>query len=159
MEQSEFRIHKACVDYLEQRVWQGNKLIHRGNPAFEDLLFFHVANQGHSKDSASEGFFLKQLGVLPGAYDLMFFWGGRNAGCIDIKDKSGHLSSSQQKFRSRWERCGFPSASVTTVTGMRDKLIEWGAKCVIHAVREPDTRTFAEKKKDAFDFYKPYKPE
>lgn len=158
MNQQEFKIHKACIDYLDQRVWKGNKLIHRGNPAFENLIFLHVPNQGHSEDAASEGFFLKQLGVIPGAYDILLFWPYRMAGAYDVKRPDVKtLSTPQKRFRERWERCGYPSAWGTSPAHLRDTLIGWGAKCMVHAVKQVDLRTFDERKDDAFDFFAPPK--
>lgn len=155
MEQNEYPIHKAMIDYLDQRVWKGNKIIHRGNPAFENLLFLHIANQGHGEDAAAEGFFLKQLGVVPGAYDLLLFWPHRMAGAYDAKAPGGHLTTPQKRFRERWERCGFPSSWGASTEHLRDTLIGWGAKCLIHATKKVDLRTDDEKHRDAFNFYKP----
>lgn len=155
MEQNEYPIHKAMIDYLDQRVWKGNKIIAKGNPAFENLLFLHIPNQGHGEDAATQGFFLKQLGVVPGAFDLLLFWPNRMAGAYDAKAPGGYLTGAQQKFRARWHLCGFPSAWGTSTEHLRDTLIGWGAKCNIHCTKKVDLRTFDEKKAAVFDLYAP----
>lgn len=157
MQQYEYPIHKAMIDYLDGRVWKGNKIIHRGNPAFENLLFFHIPNQGHGENAASEGFFLKQLGVVAGAYDLLFFWPPRMAGAYDAKAPGGSLKTPQKRFREQWERCGFPSAWGTSTEHLRDTLIGWGAKCMNHSVKRVDLRSWEEKCQDAFNLYAPRK--
>lgn len=161
MNQVEFKIHKACVDYLKQRVWKGNKLIHVGNPAFENLLVIHIPNAQHdgSDEASANGFFLKQMGIEPGAYDFLFFWPHRNAAAYDVKQPDeGKLSTAQKKFREKWRLCGYPSAWGTSVEHMRDTLIEWGAKCRIHCTRKVDIRTKEEKFRDIFNLYAPRPP-
>lgn len=158
MQHDEFKIHKACVDYLKQRVWKGNKLVHEGRPAFESLLIIHIANQVQdgSDEAATIGFFLKQMGVEPGAYDFLFFWPHRQGLAYDVKEpKKGKLSPAQIRFRHKWENIGYPSAWGTSVKHMRDTLIKHGAKCRIFDLIEPDLRTDKEKKDDAFNFCKP----
>ncbi len=159
MNQEEYRIHKACIDYLDQRVWKGNKIIHRGNPAFDDLLFFHVQNVQHTdneEENIRQGLFAKQLGVLAGAYDILCFWPIRMALAYDCKrPEIGKLTTPQIRFRERWERCGFPSDWGTSPEHLRDTLIKHGARCRVHSVKQVDLRTLDQKKQDAFDYFKP----
>ncbi len=160
MDQKEFKIHKGMVDYLKQRVWKGNKIVHEGNPAFQDLVIIHIPNAIHTDDeaeNAKQGLFRKMMGVDAGAYDFIFGIKGHPPLAYDVKAPGGYLETSQKRFREKWERCGYPSAWGTTTEHLRDTLIGWGAKCMIHATRQIDLRTPDEKKKQIFDLYAPPK--
>ncbi len=150
-EHPEFKIHKHMVDYLLQRVWDGNEIVSQGPSAFEGLMVIHVPNQ---ESDGTDRYFQKVMGILPGAYDLFLYWPHRNCLAYDAKDKKGKLSAPQIKFRDRWEMLGFPSSWGSSTEHLRDTLIAHGAKCRIHAIKPLDLATDAEKKQRIFDMYK-----
>ena len=147
----ENKIHWAIIDYLFQWTWEGNKIIHQGSPAFEELTIFCVYNELRVKEAElakKEGYFRKRAGVKAGVFDLNFTWPHRNAGFYDVKAPGFHLSTPQKRFAWAQERNGFPTAYGSSVAHLRDTLVSWGAKCRIHYAQEPDLRTEAEKRRD-----------
>jgi hypothetical protein len=158
MDQTEWKIHRADVDYLYQRVWKGNKIIHTGNPAFEDLVIIHIPNAIHTDDEAEnarQGLFRKMMGVEAGAYDFIFGIPRHMPLAYDVKAPGGFLEAPQKRFREKWERCGYPSAWGTSPEHLRDTLIKHGAICKVFCVKPVDLRTKEEKFKDMYDFQKP----
>ena len=119
--------------------------------AFPDLLFTHVPNRG---GSAADGFFKKQLGVMPGVADLIFWWEG-GFGAIELKTPGGIWKPAQRKFEWMFSARGGKYAVCKSVKEVHATLKSWGLKSVHEAVKEPDLRSEAQKKQDMFDYYKP----
>lgn len=152
---SEFRIHVAIIHHLRGQQRVGKEIISIGNPPFLGLLALHIY-QGRSKE---EGFFLKLLGVVAGAPDILCIWPdpvkGYDIAFLEVKSTTGNLSTPQQRFRNFCQRLGIKWAIVRSVTEAHNQLITWGLTPHHNAIREPDTRSDMQKKKDAFDFFKP----
>jgi len=136
-DKTEFKLHRAIMYYLMGE-----------NPAFHHL-FATTIYQGRD---AKDGFFLKMLGVQAGMPDIVAWYKG---GCsfIEVKTISGRQSSAQKKVQGRVQALGFPYVLVRSVQDVHDHLLKQGLR-PMHKPTEPDLRSDAQKKKDAFDFYK-----
>lgn len=98
------------------------------------------------------------LGVWPGVSDILVIWKlphGFDIAFLEVKTQNGHLSPAQKKFKGICHWFGIKWALVRSIADAHNQLKEWGVECVHDAIQEPDLRTFEQKKKDAFDFYKP----
>ncbi len=151
----EFRIHRAIVDHVRGNIRRGNEII-RSTPPFHGLFITHIY-AGRSKE---EGFFLKMLGVVSGVPDLLAIWPdkakGYDIGFIEVKTPIGQLSAPQRKFHGFCLHLGIKWGIARSVDDAHKLFIKWGLPPVHNAIKEPDTRSDTQKKKDAFDMYKPF---
>lgn len=150
---SEYKRHCAIVDHLKGERHIGNK-IYPGQKPYPKLLVIHIF-QGRSK---AEGFFLKRLGVLAGVLDLLCIWKldkGYDIAFLEIKTDVGKLSSAQKKFVGILNWFGIKWAIASTVKQAHDQFKTWGLMSVHEAIDESDLRDFEQKKRDAFDMYRP----
>lgn len=140
---SETRLHVATVHYLNGTVRSGRSNIKVQSP-FPGLLFLHPVNEFKDKDEAYWGM---AKGILPGAADLLFWWGDTlnsgaylvdlmKTGAIELKT-GGTLSPSQIKFRDKFTQMGGMYAICRTVAQVRDTLISWGLECKNMQAIEP----------------------
>lgn len=143
----EYRIHCAIVDHLRGVRMVGRELI-QGTKPFPELFITHL-NQGRSKD---EGWFLKRMGVYPGVADLLCLWRG-GIGFIEVKTKTGTLSSAQKKFKGICHWLGIRYEVARTVKEAHDIVKRWGLKSVHEVIREPDLRTDEQKYADDEKMY------
>ncbi len=146
---SEYHLHVAIVTHIESAFMGAH------NP---NLKFWHTANQ--SRD-ATEAFFNKKMGVLPGISDLIFSWphpsiaDNVRMGALEIKAKDGKFSSAQNRFLSWGRSIGWSTGEARTVKAAHMVLCSWGLNAAHTSIIEPDMRTKSEKFMDARDFYKP----
>lgn len=126
----------------------GNKK-HPVNRPFLDILWWHTPNQRRTE---TEAFFLKEMGAKAGVFDLVFI---KPLVAGEVKTDTGALSTDQKRFKEAFERAGGKCFLWRSVAQMRDDLIASGLVCHNMTVFEPDLRTDEQKKKDAFDFFKP----
>ncbi len=150
LNQAEYRLQVAVVKHLQS--------------AFPSLLFTHVPNR--SKD-AQDGFFRKQMGVLPGVPDLIFWyretlrddgrlvWSGIVSAAIELKASKGRSSNDQNRFASSFVHIGGKYAVCKSVKEAHDALVSWGLEPRHDGYVEPDTRSDNQKKADSFDYFKP----
>ncbi len=114
----ETRLQFAVVEYL-----------HRVLP--RDAVFWHCPNGG--KMSSAWRKMLAGLGVLPGASDLMFVYGGRFYS-IELKTEADDLlgipktyqKPSQKAFEAQIVRAGGFYAVCRSTMDVRDALAHWG---------------------------------
>ena len=137
----EFKIHKAIFEHHQS--------------AFPFVKFVYVPNA--SKD-ATTGYFNKLMGLHPGAHDISLYWKTDriNVGIFEVKSKTGSLTSAQNKFASAMKSLGAYTGYGSSVKQYHNTLIGWGITPLHHSCVEPDLRTDAEKKRDAFNLYKPF---
>lgn len=138
MKHEEYAIHVAIVDHIRC--------------SFPQVKIMHIPNQ--SRD-ATEAFFNKKLGVLPGVSDLILGWHYKGIGVLEIKNDDGKLSNAQNRFLSWAAWAGWHTGIARTVRGAHNILCEWGLKPTNEAIKEPDLRTKEQKFQDVFDMYKP----
>ena len=151
-QQTEFKIHRAIIDHLEGQTRKGNETF-GCHPPFLNLLFTTIY-QGRN---AEDGFFLKMLGVKPGIADIIAWYKThKGLGCsfIEVKTKTGSQSSPQKKIQARCSMLGIAYVIVRSVQQVHDHLKSVGLKPQHNNVREPDLRSDAQKKQDAYNFYK-----
>ena len=150
----EFPIQCAIIDHVTGRRRVGKEFI-RTSPAFPGVFVTHFY-QGRS---AKEGFLLKLMGVVPGVPDLLFIWPeearGFDIGFIEVKTPIGQLSSPQRRFKGFCYRYRIKWAIGRSVNDVHQQLIKWGLNPAHNAIREPDTRTTAQKYQAIHDMYKP----
>jgi len=122
---TETRLCIATNNYLRGIVKGGRNPI-RAQVPFPGLVCTHVANE---RENAAETVRAHLMGVMPGVYDWLFWWPGRNHGIIELKVKSS-LSSNQKNFLAHWQECGFTHHGVAyKVSEVRDTLKSWGLQC------------------------------
>ena len=139
----EYKIHRAILIHIRT--------------AFPHIKIFHIPNQ--SRD-ATEAFFNKQMGVLPGVSDFILGWsrklyGGAGVGVLEVKTDDGKLSRKQNMFISWADDIGWEWGVARSVRQAHNVLKGWGLVPKHEAIAEPDLRTDEQKRKDCFDFYKP----
>lgn len=137
MQHDEYKIHVAILAHIRN--------------AFPMVKAFHIANQ--AKD-AQEAFWNKQLGIEPGASDLIIGWKPSKVGVLEIKTEDGKISTAQNKFLSWADSIKWHTGVARTVQGAHNILVGWGLEPSYNSCREPDLRNTDQKKADAFNFYK-----
>lgn len=151
----EFKLQVAIIDHLRGQIRKGNQITKSSSPPFHELFVTHIY-QGRSAD---EGFFLKMLGVVPGVPDILAIWpdkaNGYDIGFLEVKTTDGTLSPPQRWFKGLCLRLRIKWAIARSVSDAHKQFIAWGLVPVHNSVREPDTRSMEQKKKDAFNIYKP----
>lgn len=146
----EFRIHVSIIDHVTGRK--------TGSKAFNTFIC-HVFQGRDAKD----GFFLKMLGVVPGVGDLLVLWRAKCAcgidkvgiGFMEVKKPGGVQTTPQRRFQGLCHWLGVHYGIVTSVKTAHDMLVRWGCPERHASVKEADVRTDSQKKKDAFEFFKP----
>lgn len=134
----EYKIHIAIVKH------------HR--TAFPRVKLLYIPNA--VRDS-TDAFFNKMMGAVPGAHDIMLFWGKPlGVGIYEVKSKIGRLSTAQNKFASAMDHLGVKTAYGSSVKHYHETLIAWGLTPLHNAITEPDIRTDTQKKTDVFNMYK-----
>lgn len=132
--------------------------------AFPWVKFVYVPNA--SKD-AKTGYFNKQMGLHPGAYDIHLFWNRDSidsppsylrVGIFEAKSTIGDLTTSQNKYASSMHELGAYTGYGSKVATYHQALCRWGLKPLHHGIKEPDLRTKDQKKSDNFNFFAPKKP-
>lgn len=134
----EYKLHIAVVAHLN------SAFIGVHNP---NLKFLHIPNQ--TRD-ATEAFFNKKMGVLPGASDLLFGW-NHNTGVMELKPPDESLRGNQIKFMSWAKTIGWHTGAAWSVKDAHRILQSWGLKAGHHSIIEPDYATDEEKFKRASD--------
>lgn len=131
--------------------------------AFPFIKFVFIPN---ASSDASTGFFNKQLGLHSGAHDIHLFFNRMSidakpsyirVGIWEVKSTTGKLTSSQNKYASEMHQLGAYHGYGSTVAKYHQDLILWGITPLHNAIKEPDLRTFDDKKLDAFNLYAPRK--
>lgn len=146
-----------------------------------NIYFPHVlitAFPGRPGD-ATDGFFKKLMGVLPGVTDIILWWGYQypnwaikwlakmleycgfsfsqiHSGVVEIK-VDARVRTAQNKFMSAISFLRGNNGVVRSWEQYYKLLCSWHIKPVTPCTTfiEPDYRSDEEKKRDAFDFYKP----
>jgi len=108
--QPEAKLHRAIVQHLKLT-------------AFPDVLWLHPPNAGIR--SGIEAGYLKSLGLLPGAADLLFWRGGKSY-ALEVKAAGGRLSDTQKDFAERFKAAGGEWASVDNIEAAICQLRNWG---------------------------------
>lgn len=157
----EYKLHIAILAHIN------SAFIGTHNP---NLKIWHTPNQ--TRD-ATEAYFNKEMGVLPGVLDFFLAWPIDPSvlqkmtkfpdfkpkwicACVlEVKPPGESLSSPQNKFTSWAHKIGFHTGMARTVKQSHYILLGCGLNASHHTIIEPDYRTKEEKFKDAFDFYKP----
>lgn len=145
----EYKLHVAIVAHIESAFM---------GPHNPNLKYWHTANQ--SRD-ATEAFFNKKMGVLPGISDLIFSWphpsieGAVKMGALEIKTKDGKFSSAQNRFLSWGRSIGWSVGEARTAKAAHMVLCSWGLRASHTSILEPDLRTKPEKFQDVHNFYQP----
>ncbi len=140
-EHTEYKIHVAIVKHH--------------STAFPHVKLLYVPN---AVRNASDAFFNKMMGAVPGAHDLMLFWGKpMGVGIFEVKSKTGRLSTPQNKFASAMSFLGAHTGHGSSVRSYHNALKSWGLVPRHESIVEPDIRSAEQKKKDAFDLYAPRK--
>lgn len=148
-DQREFRLQLAVIKHLDS-CFKGR------------LEYLHIPNRG---GDAKDGHFKKLMGAKAGAADLLFSWNhgaldkskpfALECGYIELKAPGGTLSSQQNKFLSRYYFLGWKTAVCKSVREVHDSLVKWGVRAAFDSVMEPDLRSDDEKKRDAFELFRP----
>lgn len=121
--------------------------------AFPHVKLMYVPN---AVRSASDAFFNKMMGAVPGAHDLMLFWGRpMGVGIFEVKSRTGRLSSQQNKFASAMHTLGAYTGYGSSVKSYHETLKSWGLVPHHNAVTEPDYRTQQQKYADVHAMYMP----
>ncbi len=129
--------------------------------AFPYVKFVFIPN---ASADAKTGYFNKQMGLHPGAFDIHLFWNRFSidakpsyirVGIYEVKSSTGVISSSQNKYGSEMHSMGAYHGYGSKVSSYHQTLCKWGLKPLSDGVREADTRTWGDKKKDAFNLYAP----
>lgn len=107
--QPEAKLHRAIVQHV--------KLL-----SFNDVLWLHPPNAGIR--SGIEAGYLKSLGLLPGAADLLFWRGGKSY-AMEIKAPGGRLSPAQKEFAERFIEAGGAYTTVSNIEQAITVLRTW----------------------------------
>ena len=136
MNQIEYPIHCAIVDHLAS--------------AWPQIEFTHA---GKARD-ATHAHFLSEMGYKAGTGDLIWCCKGL-FGDMEVKKPDG-VQSTDQKTRERHiKENGGLYTIVQSVKEAHDYFLSLGFKPMHNFVKEPDTRTKDQKKKDAFNYFAP----
>ena len=68
--------------------------------------------------------FLKTMGLVSGAPDWVFMWGG-GCGCLELKTKGNYQTDSQKKFELWCGTVGVRYEVARTIEEVQEILIEW----------------------------------
>ncbi len=107
--QPEAKLHRTIVQHLMLT-------------AHPDCLWLHPPNAGIR--SGIEAGYLKSLGLLPGAADLLFWRGGKSF-ALEVKAAGGRLSDVQKLFRDRFIAAGGEWAVVDCIEQALTVLRDW----------------------------------
>lgn len=132
----EYYLHRACIDYISGRVRSGKQIMEVKRP-FPQLWDGRDQNFSHNYQgrSAEEGFFLKQLGLRRGVFDI-HLWPGFHI-WIEIKVTTG-LTPEQRQYQKKMEGMGDKTGVAHSVAEFRDLLIGFGLPCEQPVVKEPE---------------------
>lgn len=129
--------------------------------AFPHVKFVFIPN---ASTDAKTGYFNKAMGLCPGAHDIHLFWdrfdraenkGQLHVGIFEVKSPDGRMSSAQNRYASEMGYIGAHTGFGSSVRAYHQTLCSWGLKPLHNGIKEPDLRSPEQKKKDAFDLYKP----
>lgn len=121
--------------------------------AFPHVKLLYIPN---AVRNASDAFFNKMMGAVPGAHDLMLFWGPPiNLGVFEVKSRTGRLSTAQNKFASSMHSYGAYTGYGSSVRSYHEALKSWGLTPRHDGTREPDYRTKEQKFAAARELYQP----
>jgi hypothetical protein len=134
----EYKLHIAVVAHLN------SAFIGPHNP---NLKFLHIPNQTRN---ATEAFFNKKMGVLPGASDLLFGW-PNSTGVLELKPPGQSLRGNQNKFISWAKLIDWHTGVAWSVKDVHQILQSWGLEASHHTIVEPDYRTKEQKLKQGAD--------
>ena len=95
-------------------------LMARAHPG---VVFLHPANGGAR--TAIEGAILKSLGVVPGAPDLILFYGGRSF-ALELKVEDGRVTEAQVDMLARLKDAGVLTAVCRGIDPALHTLEMWG---------------------------------
>jgi hypothetical protein len=105
----EAELHAGVVQHLHVR-------------AKPDVLWLHCPN-GERRNKIT-GARLKRMGVLPGAFDLLF-WRQSNSFALELKRPGGRLSEAQIEFASRFNDAGGHTAVADSIDRALAILSAW----------------------------------
>lgn len=94
---TEYQIQKALCMWLDGVPGKLPKALR------DDVIYFHTPNGGSR--GAAEGKRFKDIGVKAGIYDLTFLHGG-GFFVLELKDKDGKLSKTQEEMWARYHHAG-----------------------------------------------------
>jgi hypothetical protein len=108
---SEESMHKTVMEWV------------RKNDRIKGLVI-HIPNEG--RRSARYGSLLKDMGMLPGVFDLLITMQRHGYGCawIELKSKNGIVSEYQKQFKKNMEQQGYFTCICRSVEDTIDK-IKW----------------------------------
>jgi len=86
--------------------------------------FFPAGEAGGGRGGMVRGARLKRMGLHPGWPDLQFIHKGRYYG-MEVKTKTGRLSSSQRRMHSSMEEQGISVAVVRSINDVLERANEW----------------------------------
>lgn len=134
--QTEYRIHCAIVDHTES--------------AFPQIEFTHA---GKARDE-THAHFLQKMGYKAGTADVLWCCQGK-FGDLEVKAPDGTQSPEQITRERHITENGGHYVIVRSVREAHEYWKSLGFTPLHEAVKEPDLRTDEEKKRDAFNFYRP----
>lgn len=140
---SEYKLHLAIKAHIE------SAFIGPQNP---NLKFWHVPNE--TRD-ATDAYFKKQMGVLPGVLDLCFGWPHKQTGVLEIKMPGEKITAAQNRFMSWANLIGWHTGAAYTVRQAHNVLCRWELKASHNNILEPDYATQEEKFRRGEDFFRP----
>lgn len=111
--QSESEIQIQIVELLK-RVLKGDVL----------WTFFPAGEAGGGRGGKVRGARLKRMGLQPGWPDLQFLHKGRYFG-MEVKTKTGRLSTAQRRMHSLMEDQGISVAVVRSINDVLERCNEW----------------------------------
>lgn len=121
---SEHEIQKALVLWLRGTPNKRTGIPTKPIPLREEVIYFHPANGGAR--SAIEGKRFKEIGVVPGIFDLAFL-GFQRFWVLEMKTTDGELSGAQQVMWARYERAGASGIAVAhSLTEAKQIIVAWG---------------------------------
>lgn len=135
----EYKLHIAALAHIN------SAFIGSHNPG---LKCWHVPNE--TKD-ATDAFFKKQMGVLPGVLDFCLGWPVSKVGVLEIKPLGKILTPAQNKYSSWAASIGWHTGAAWSVRDVHRILQVWGLKAAHHTIIEPDYATKEEKQKRGAD--------
>lgn len=108
MAQSEAAFQQQC------RIW-----FHNLFPQYRGLLF-HVRN---NSESARDGKYWKELGVIPGVSDFMFLFKGK-CHCIELKTLTGYQSDEQIAWEFKVKEQNIDYYLVNSMEGFKSLILK-----------------------------------